>query len=88
VHEFSLKVLQTWDLRPFPVVQDASSIDKELGTVFEHDVSFEITYSTSPQTICIIPFDMLQTVSQLDVLGDEVVFALYRFQVVPNLRRI
>jgi hypothetical protein len=59
VHELAFEVFQTWYLWPLPVVQYASGVDEELGTVFKHDVFFQITNSTPPQTSCTIPLDML-----------------------------
>jgi hypothetical protein len=59
VHELALEILQAWNVRPLPVVQDASSVDEELGTIFKHDVLVQITNPTPPQTSCIIPLDML-----------------------------
>ena len=36
VHELAFEVFQTWYLWPLPVVQYASGVDEELGTVFKH----------------------------------------------------
>jgi len=50
VHEFAFEGMQTFNIRPFPVVQDAAGVDEEFGTVFNYNIFFEVADLKAPES--------------------------------------
>jgi len=50
VHEFAFEGMQTLNIRPFPVVQDAAGVDEEFGSVFNDNIFFEVADLKAPET--------------------------------------
>lgn len=87
MHKFSLEVFQSWDIGPFPAIQHTSSINEEFRSILHHLVRVQIADLESPYPVFPIPLNMLNLMPQFDILLDEIVLALDRFQILPNLRR-
>lgn len=77
--------MQAGYIGPLPLIQDAPGVDKELCTVVYDFVCYQVADSTSPDAGAVVPLYVLDLVAQLDVFGDEVVFALDGFEVRPDL---
>ena len=79
MHKLALVVFKPRDIRPFPVVQNSSSVDKELCFIIDDSGRSKIADPELPDTFRCVPLSVLDPVLQFDVFVDEIVLFVDAF---------
>lgn len=58
VHQLALEALQTGNIGPFPIIQNATCVDEELRTVVEDLIGDQVAHLEAPQPGWVVPLDM------------------------------
>lgn len=85
MHELALVVLDTGNLGPLEVVQDATRVDEEFCFIVDDGSCGKIADPEFPGAFCCVPLSVFDLVLELDVFVDEIMFFVNAFQVFEDL---
>ena len=77
--------MQTWNLGPFPFVENAAAVDDDVDVVFELVAAIQVFDRDCPLSRVVAPGVGCYFVVEFDILVDEVIVICHTSDVVPDL---
>lgn len=84
VNKVTFEGMESRNIRPFPVVQDTRSVDKNMAVILNHLAGLQNTDSDSPDSFFLVPYCLADVVLQLDV-SIELILVCNSLKIIQNL---